>query len=111
MFLHHGKRESYLGQPNDAESTVFCQYPTMALIFPGGGYRAMIGFAGFMQGAEERGILDCCTYIAGLSGSAWGVAGFINSLDVSDNTPRFHAEEFAEKLEKYVDNFLSLTMP
>ena len=56
--------------------------PRIALAFTGGGYRAMIETIGFLQGAadEEGGnILDCCTYMMGLSGSSWAVMPLVAS--------------------------------
>ena len=45
--------------------------PVIAIMGSGGGYRAACGFSGAMVALEESGILDCSTYIAGLSGSSW----------------------------------------
>lgn len=39
----------------------------------GGGYRAACGLSGAMVALQESGILDCATYVAGLSGSSWYV--------------------------------------
>lgn len=47
------------------------QVPVIAILGSGGGFRAMVGFAGVMKALYESGILDCATYIAGLSGSTW----------------------------------------
>lgn len=33
----------------------------------------MVGFAGVMKALFESGVLDCATYVAGLSGSTWSV--------------------------------------
>uniref|UniRef100_A0A671P445 Phospholipase A2 n=1 Tax=Sinocyclocheilus anshuiensis TaxID=1608454 RepID=A0A671P445_9TELE len=35
------------------------------------GFRAMVGFSGVMKALYESGVLDCATYVAGLSGSTW----------------------------------------
>lgn len=43
----------------------------VAILGSGGGFRAMVGFSGVMKALYESGILDCATYIAGLSGSTW----------------------------------------
>ncbi len=37
----------------------------------GGGFRAMIAYAGAFKALTEMGIIDCCTYVASLSGSSW----------------------------------------
>lgn len=47
------------------------QVPVIAVLGSGGGFRAMVGFAGVMKALYESGVLDCATYIAGLSGSTW----------------------------------------
>ena len=54
-------------------STLFCctQVPTIAVLGSGGGYRATTGFSAACRALEELGLLDCVTYLTGLSGSAW----------------------------------------
>lgn len=47
------------------------QVPVIAVLGSGGGFRAMVGFSGVMKALYESGVLDCVTYIAGLSGSTW----------------------------------------
>ncbi|KDQ21728.1 hypothetical protein BOTBODRAFT_168945 [Botryobasidium botryosum FD-172 SS1] len=56
--------------------------PIVAIAGSGGGFRAMCNTAGALKGAKSNGLLDCTTYIAGISGSCWalgvmysGVAG------------------------------------
>lgn len=55
---------------------MFVQVPVIAILGSGGGFRAMVGFAGVMKALYESGIFDCATYIAGLSGSTWYVYFF-----------------------------------
>lgn len=43
----------------------------VAILGSGGGFRAMVGFSGVIKALYESGILDCATYVAGLSGSTW----------------------------------------
>lgn len=54
-------------------STLLCctQVPTIAVLGSGGGYRATTGFSAACRALEELGLLDCVTYLTGLSGSAW----------------------------------------
>lgn len=52
-------------------SNVSVQVPVIAVVGSGGGFRAMVGFSGVMKALYESGVLDCTTYIAGLSGSTW----------------------------------------
>lgn len=66
------------------------QVPVIAIAGSGGGFRAMVGFSGVMKALFESGVLDCATYVAGLSGSTWSV--FIFSSPVSSlfyKTPSF----------------------
>ena len=37
----------------------------------GGGYGAVCGLSGVFCALQEAGILDCATYVTGLSGSSW----------------------------------------
>ena len=50
---------------------LFYQVPTMAVIGSGGGFRAMVGLSGVVKALHDSGILQCSTYICGLSGSSW----------------------------------------
>ncbi|KAF8322241.1 FabD/lysophospholipase-like protein [Clavulina sp. PMI_390] len=61
--------------------------PTLAIAASGGGLRAMCNTAGTLTMLKDAGILDCVTYIAGISGSTWsmgalysGVAGLVNGV-------------------------------
>ena len=47
------------------------QVPTIAIMGSGGGYRAACGLAGVFCALQEEGVLDCATYVTGLSGSSW----------------------------------------
>ena len=50
---------------------------TIAICASGGGYRAMTSTLGFLKGLEEIEVLDSVLYIAGLSGSTWATARWI----------------------------------
>ena len=39
----------------------------------GGGFRAVCGLSGVFCALQESGILDCSSYVTGLSGSSWYV--------------------------------------
>ncbi len=47
------------------------EMPTIALCCSGGGYRALISTLGMLIALQEMDLLDCVTYIAGVSGSTW----------------------------------------
>lgn len=53
--------------------------PTIAFCGSGGGFRAMVLSLGFLQGAQDIGLLNSLTYMAGLSGSTWAMAPWIAS--------------------------------
>lgn len=47
------------------------QVPTIAVLGSGGGYRATTGFSAACRALDEMDLLNCVTYLTGLSGSAW----------------------------------------
>jgi hypothetical protein len=53
----------------------------LLFFFSGGGYGAMVGCSGYLQGFQETGILDCVMYMAGVSGSTWGHLPVLQSFD------------------------------
>ncbi|KAK9446423.1 acyl transferase/acyl hydrolase/lysophospholipase [Limtongia smithiae] len=48
--------------------------PVIAVTGSGGGYRALIAGAGYLSSLESSGLLDCVTYMSGVSGSTWLLA-------------------------------------
>lgn len=61
------------------------QMPRIALCCSGGGHRAMLFTLGFLKGLQDNGILNCTTYMAGLSGSTWAMSGWIASKKSLDD--------------------------
>ena len=53
------------GPRNERES------PCIGVLGSGGGYRALCGFTGALKALQDVGILDCVTYLNGVSGSTW----------------------------------------
>ncbi len=53
--------------------------PRIAVCCSGGGYRAMFLSLGFFKGLQDIGLLDCTTYMSGLSGSTWAMAPWVAS--------------------------------
>ncbi|KAB0396005.1 hypothetical protein E2I00_012990, partial [Balaenoptera physalus] len=74
--------------------------PVVAILGSGGGFRAMVGFSGVMKALYESGILDCATYIAGLSGSTWYMSTLYSHPDFPEKGP----EEINEELMKSVSH-------
>ncbi|XP_053104033.1 cytosolic phospholipase A2 isoform X2 [Hemicordylus capensis] len=82
--------------------------PVIAILGSGGGFRAMVGFAGVMKALYESGILDCAMYIAGLSGSTWYMSTLYSHPDFPVKGPK----EINEELMKSVShNPLKLLTP
>lgn len=55
------------------------EIPVIAFCSSGGGCRAMISTLGSFLGAEQIGLLNACTYNAGLSGSTWAITTWLES--------------------------------
>ena len=53
------------------------QVPKIAIIFSGGGYRAMFYTIGFLVGLQKTGLLDDITWMVGLSGSTWAIGNIM----------------------------------
>ncbi|XP_048833479.1 cytosolic phospholipase A2-like [Brienomyrus brachyistius] len=76
------------------------EVPVIAVMGSGGGFRAMVGFAGVMKALFESGVLDCTTYIAGLSGSTW----YMSTLYSHPHFPAKGPSEINQELKKSVAN-------
>ncbi|XP_033007278.1 cytosolic phospholipase A2 [Lacerta agilis] len=100
--MHH--LNNFLG--TDLTSTR--DVPVIAILGSGGGFRASVGFAGVMKALYESGILDCATYIAGLSGSTW----YMSTLYSHPDFPAKGPKEINEELRNSVShNPLKLLTP
>nr|XP_028588347.1 cytosolic phospholipase A2 [Podarcis muralis] len=100
--MHH--LNNFLG--TDLTSTR--DVPVIAILGSGGGFRATVGFAGVMKALYESGILDCATYIAGLSGSTWYMSTLYSHPDFPVKGPK----EINEELKNCVShNPLKLLTP
>ncbi|XP_015668807.1 cytosolic phospholipase A2 [Protobothrops mucrosquamatus] len=62
--------------------------PVIAVLGSGGGFRATVGFSGVMKALYESGILDCATYIGGLSGSTWYMSTLYSHPDFPAKGPK-----------------------
>ncbi|XP_056133428.1 cytosolic phospholipase A2 [Lampris incognitus] len=82
--------------------------PVIAIVGSGGGFRAMVGFSGVMKALYESGVLDCATYVAGLSGSTW----YMSTLYSHPEFPSKGPKEINKELMKSVSsNPLRLLLP
>lgn len=67
------------------KETSINETPIISCIGSGGGYRAMIGFAGFLEGLEEINLINALSYTIGLSGSTWTLSSlFVNQKQPSE---------------------------
>lgn len=82
--------------PLTNNNTTINHTPLIAAMGSGGGYRAMIGFLGFLEGLEEIGVLDAVSYCAGVSGSTWLLA----SLYAHQKSPKQHHSYLQEQTAK-----------
>ncbi|NXU01629.1 PA24A phospholipase, partial [Buphagus erythrorhynchus] len=84
--------KSFLGESSQ-NLTTSRDVPVIAVLGSGGGFRAMVGFAGVMKALYESGVLDCATYIAGLSGSTWYMSTLYSHPDFPAKGPKEINEE------------------
>ncbi|KAL1022834.1 hypothetical protein UPYG_G00032980 [Umbra pygmaea] len=84
------------------------EVPVIAIVGSGGGFRAMVGFSGVMKALYESGILDCATYIAGLSGSTWYMSTLFSHPEFPAKGPK---EINAELMKSVNSNPLRLLLP
>ncbi|KAK2540197.1 Pla2g4a [Columba guinea] len=80
--------KSFLGEENSKNLTSSRDVPVIAVLGSGGGFRAMVGFAGVMKALYESGVLDCATYVAGLSGSTWYMSTLYSHPDFPEKGPK-----------------------
>ncbi|KAM3875999.1 cytosolic phospholipase A2 [Diretmus argenteus] len=84
------------------------EVPVIAIVGSGGGFRAMVGFSGVMKALYESGVLDCATYVAGLSGSTW----YMSTLYSHPEFPAKGPKDINKELMKSVSsNPLRLLLP
>ncbi|XP_036437179.1 cytosolic phospholipase A2 [Colossoma macropomum] len=84
------------------------EVPVIAVVGSGGGFRAMVAFSGVMKALYESGVLDCATYVAGLSGSTW----YMSTLYSHSEFPKQGPEQINKELMKSVSSSpLRLLLP
>lgn len=70
------------------------EVPRIAICMSGGGMRAATAAEGLFEGLDAIGLLDALTYAAGLSGSTWTLASFVE-LGLPMNK---YSEDFVQSL-------------
>lgn len=76
------------------------QVPILGILGSGGGFRAMTCLSGAVKALQESKVLDCATYIAGLSGSSW----YISTLYAHDMFPGVTHTQIQAELRESVTN-------
>uniref|UniRef100_A0A4W6D2U1 Phospholipase A2 n=1 Tax=Lates calcarifer TaxID=8187 RepID=A0A4W6D2U1_LATCA len=84
------------------------EVPVIAIAGSGGGFRAMVGFSGVMKALFESGVLDCATYVAGLSGSTWYMSTLYSHPDFPNKGPK---DINPELMKRVSSNPLRLLLP
>ncbi|XP_056460118.1 cytosolic phospholipase A2 [Gadus chalcogrammus] len=84
------------------------EVPVIAIVGSGGGFRAMVGFSGVMKALYESGVLDCATYVAGLSGSTWYMSMLYSHPEFPAKGP---ADINQELMQSVSSNPLRLLLP
>ncbi|KAJ8270308.1 hypothetical protein GJAV_G00112780 [Gymnothorax javanicus] len=74
------------------------EVPVIAIVGSGGGFRAMVGFSGVMKALYESGVLDCATYVAGLSGSTWYMSTLYSHPDFPTKGPGEINQELMQRV-------------
>ncbi|KAJ1971475.1 hypothetical protein H4R34_005732, partial [Dimargaris verticillata] len=64
--------------------------PVIALGGSGGGYRAMVSSLGYFDACRDSGLLDCATYMAGVSGTCWALTQYYMVAECSMDALRQH---------------------
>uniref|UniRef100_A0A671PC09 Phospholipase A2 n=1 Tax=Sinocyclocheilus anshuiensis TaxID=1608454 RepID=A0A671PC09_9TELE len=101
------KKLLHMEEPSSLPSSSH-EVPVIAVLGSGGGFRAMVGFSGVMKALYESGVLDCATYVAGLSGSTW----YMSTLYSHPEFPTKGPEQINQELMNRVSsNPLRLLLP
>ncbi|KAG8704692.1 hypothetical protein FRC09_003382, partial [Ceratobasidium sp. 395] len=77
--------------------------PIVAIAGSGGGYRAMVNTFGALKGAQETGILDCTSYVAGISGSCWALGIMYSGVAGSPSPSHTHRHLVSRIQTPYLD--------
>ncbi|KAK3584072.1 hypothetical protein CHS0354_014971 [Potamilus streckersoni] len=78
------------------------EVPTVSVIGSGGGFRAMVGLSGVLKALADSGIMQCTTYLCGLSGSSWHISNLYSHPD----WPKMNPGDIQEEVKNNVDSSL-----
>ncbi|XP_039408866.1 uncharacterized protein LOC104688224 [Corvus cornix cornix] len=100
-----GKRKRYVASalknvfhlPCDLQDQ---EVPVVAIITTGGGLKSMTGLYGSLMGLKKLNLLDCVTYISGLSGTTWTMANLYRDAYWSQKDLDSHIGEAQKQATK-----------
>ncbi|XP_041070096.1 cytosolic phospholipase A2 zeta-like [Carcharodon carcharias] len=81
--------------------------PVVAILASGGGIRAMTSLYGVLLGLQQLHILDCITYIFGVSGSTWCMSTLYQDANWSDSDLKGPIEKAKHQVTKSKTSALS----
>uniref|UniRef100_A0A8C0BA46 PLA2c domain-containing protein n=1 Tax=Buteo japonicus TaxID=224669 RepID=A0A8C0BA46_9AVES len=76
------------------------EVPVVAIITTGGGLKSMTGLYGSLMGLKKLNLLDCVTYISGLSGTTWTMANLYRDAYWSQKDLDSHIGEARKQATK-----------
>ncbi|NWJ06134.1 PA24E phospholipase, partial [Crypturellus undulatus] len=76
------------------------EVPVVAIITTGGGLKSMTGLYGSLQALKKLNLLDCITYISGLSGTTWTMANLYRDAYWSQKDLDWHIGEAQKQATK-----------
>uniref|UniRef100_A0A8C5TYN6 PLA2c domain-containing protein n=1 Tax=Malurus cyaneus samueli TaxID=2593467 RepID=A0A8C5TYN6_9PASS len=82
--------------------------PVVAIMTTGGGMRSLTALYGSLRGLKKLGILDCATYLTGLSGTTWTMSNLYRDADWSQKDLDKQISEARKNMTKCKINSFSL---
>ncbi|NWS40303.1 PA24E phospholipase, partial [Probosciger aterrimus] len=82
--------------------------PVMAIMTTGGGMRSLTALYGSLWGLKKLNVLDCATYLTGLSGTTWTMSNLYRDADWSQKDLDKQISEARKHMTKCKINSLSL---
>uniref|UniRef100_A0A4W3HU65 Cytosolic phospholipase A2 zeta-like n=1 Tax=Callorhinchus milii TaxID=7868 RepID=A0A4W3HU65_CALMI len=74
--------------------------PTIAVLGSGGGLRATIAMLGTLQALADSDLLDCVSYLSGVSGSTWAMSQLYSQMEWSVNMEQMVSDLRSQITEK-----------
>ncbi|NXC39585.1 PA24E phospholipase, partial [Penelope pileata] len=82
--------------------------PVVAIMTTGGGMRSLTALYGSLRGLQKLHVLDCATYLTGLSGTTWTMSNLYRDADWSQKDLDKQISEARKHMTKCKINSLSL---